>query len=162
MADTQASFGNDPLDEYSKPVSERSTKLAKIFTLKERAKPEKPGRAVSILWDERLPLVEGFTNRYSYIVRFTEKGGIAGNHYHKQKHELYFAVHGSFKVILEDIDTKVREEHTLSEGDNTFLYVRPRCAHAVISNSEKDVLLVIASSPERVSDEFAYPVVSPE
>lgn len=157
----QAALGEDPMDTFSIPVANKDTKLAKLITMQERANPQKPGRALTVAWDKRCPIVPGFVNRYSYIVRFTQKGGMAGNHYHVQKHELYFAAHGSFKIVLEDIDTKVREEHTLSEGDNTFLYVRPRCAHAVISSSSEDALLVIASSPEKASDEFAYPVVSP-
>ncbi|HUC89210.1 MAG TPA: hypothetical protein VMR45_00230 [Patescibacteria group bacterium] len=61
----QPEFGDDPMDEYSKPVEVKTTKLSKIFTLREKSKPEKPGRAISVIWDERLPLVGKFINRYS-------------------------------------------------------------------------------------------------
>lgn len=59
-------------------------------------------------------------------------------------------------VILEDIDTKVRETHELRSGDNQFLYVPIRVAHVVISNTDDDELLVVASYPEANSDEFPY------
>jgi mannose-6-phosphate isomerase-like protein (cupin superfamily) len=156
MTDRQLQFGNDPLDEYSKPISQRRTKLAKIFTLKERANPEKPGRAVSIVWDERLPLIEGFTNRYSYVVRFTEQNGKAGNHYHKQKQEIYYALHGEFTIVLEDVATKEREELHLKSGDNQFIYVPVSVAHVVISQTNDDALLVVASHPEISTDEIPY------
>jgi mannose-6-phosphate isomerase-like protein (cupin superfamily) len=158
MSGTQTDFGTDPLDEYSRPVSERATKLAKIFMLKERANPEKPGRAVSIVWDERLPLVEDFKNRYSYVVRFTEQNGKAGNHYHKLKQEIYYALHGEFTVVLEDVVTKEREELQLKAGDNQFIYVPVSVAHVVISQTDDDMLLVTASHPEISTDELPYQV----
>ena len=151
-------FGDNEMDRYSTPVRHKKTALAELFVMPERAKPEKPGRAVTVTWDARQPLLPGFINRYSYVVRFTQRGGQAGNHYHRQKHELYFAVRGKFRVVLEDMQSKQREEFTLQEGDNTFLYVKPPVAHVVVSESASDVLLVIASSPEVTTDEFAYPL----
>jgi len=159
MSEPQPNFGDDPLDEYSKPVSERVTNLARVFTLKERAKPEKPGRAVSIVWDERLPLIENFKNRYSYVVRFTQQNGKAGNHYHKLKQEIYYALHGEFMIVLEDVTTKEREELRLKAGDNQFIYVPISVAHVVVSQTDDDALLVIASHPEISTDELPYQVV---
>lgn len=151
-------FGDNDMDKYSIPVKHKKTELAELFVMPERAKPEKPGRTVTVTWDARQPLLPDFANRYSYIVRFTQPGGQAGNHYHQQKHELYFAVRGKLRVVLEDTKSKRREAFTLQEGDNTFLYVKPPVAHVVISESASDVLLVIASSPEVTTDEFAYPL----
>lgn len=158
MNEPPTNFGDDPLDEYSKPISERATKLTKVFTLRERAKPEKPGRTVSVVWDERLPLVEDFKNRYSYVVRFTQQHGKAGNHYHKRKQEIYYALHGEFTVVLENIATKEREELHLKAGDNQCIYVPAFIAHVVISQTDDDALLVVASHPEASVDEMPYKV----
>jgi mannose-6-phosphate isomerase-like protein (cupin superfamily) len=155
----QRKFGYDPLDEYSKPVDVRVTNLAKVFMLNERANPEKPGRSISVVWDERLPLIDGFKNRYSYVVRFTQQHGKAGNHYHKLKQEIYYALHGQFTIVLEDIATKKREELHLSAGDGQFIYIPAMVAHVVISQTEDDALLVIASHPELSTDEFPHQVV---
>jgi hypothetical protein len=40
-------FGDDPIDEYSKPTSVRETKLGKVFILRPRKRPDTPGRTVS-------------------------------------------------------------------------------------------------------------------
>lgn len=153
------SFGQNSMDTYSVPLEEHTTKLGKIFKMKERANPEKPGRTLSVMWDLRNPLIPDFVNRYSYLVRFAKPRGKAGNHYHQKKHELYFAVRGDFTVILENTTTKEREEITLREGDNQFLYVKPPIAHLVISKSEDGALLVMASAPEVTTDEYHYNIV---
>jgi len=148
-----------PLDDYSRPVSTRATRLAKVFTLRERAKREKPGRTVSVVWDERWPLVNGFVSRYCYVVRFGGRGDIAGNHYHKSKQEIYYALHGAFSVILEDVATNTREELKLEAGNNQFIYVAANIAHVVVARTGDAILLVTASRPETPEDEFPYPLV---
>jgi mannose-6-phosphate isomerase-like protein (cupin superfamily) len=146
----------DPMEEFSHPQDVKATKLTRIFKMKPRANAEKPGRSLSVVWDGRFPLVREFINQYSYVVRFTLPDGKAGNHYHEHKQEMFYALHGRMTVILEDIDTKVREKHELSSGDNQILYVPIRVAHVVISNTSDDALLVTASYPEANSDEFPY------
>jgi quercetin dioxygenase-like cupin family protein len=152
-------FGDDPLDAYSVPAEVQPTKLATVITLKVRAKPQKPGRSVTVVWDERSPLLKQFTNRYSYVVRFDKKGDKAANHYHRIKQEMYHAAHGAFKVILEDVVTKEREELRLQAGDNRCIYVPPGVAHVVIAQTNDDVLLVTASHHEATADELPYSVV---
>ncbi len=148
----------DSHDTYSLPTSSRVTKLAKIFIMKARSSLDKPGKTVVIMSDARMPLVPGFNNKYSYIVRFKGVGSKAGNHYHRRKDELYSAIQGEFTILIENIQTKEREELSLKAGDNMLLYVQAPYAHAVISKTTEAVLLVMATNPDVEDDVFAYPI----
>ena len=149
-------FGKNPIDVYSKPVGVTETKLTRIFQMQAREKPEKPGRSLLVTWDARLPLVKGFNNKYSYLVIFDGKNNLAGNHYHEHKQELFNPVGGDFVVLLEDIETKEREELEISAKDYPVVYIPTRIAHTVVANSNIAVLLVTASYPGIEDDEFPY------
>lgn len=153
-------FGQDPMDKYSVPTEVRRSELAQFFTMPRRATAEKPGRDLTVMWDAQYPLVPGFDNLYSYLVRFTATGNFAGNHYHLLKHEMMYIVQGTLTYVLEDIETKQREEHTFSADDNVFVYVKPPIAHAVVSQSNDGILLVIGSAPGTKADEYLYDVVT--
>ena len=152
-------IGPDPMDVYSSPVCSLKTKLATIFEIKPRQIPEKPGRSLSVIWDKRIPFIKGFENNYDYIVSFEKSGEKAGNHYHQSKQELFVPVVGKFKVILEDIKTKVREDIFLKNNDYQILYIPPQIAHVVVAESETCSLLVLATFPNNQSDEFSYQLV---
>ncbi|MCX6704398.1 MAG: WxcM-like domain-containing protein [Candidatus Woesebacteria bacterium] len=150
-------LGSDSADYLSSPISERKTKLTRLFVMPIRRSPEKPGRELTVVWDRRAPLVEGFDNCYSYLVTFTEKGSFAGNHFHHNKQELFSPVVGSFTVFLENVKTKENEEITLETGQ--ILYIPPNIAHTIISNSEISSLHVSATYPNNKEDEFSYPLL---
>ena len=147
-------LGTDPADYLSQATQEKDTKLTKIFEIPIRRNPEKPGRELTVVWDERLPLIEGFENKYSYVVNFSEKGNHAGNHYHHHKEELFTPIVGKFTIILEDIETKEREEVKLERGQ--FIYIPPKTAHTVVSETEIASLYVSATYPNNEQDEFEY------
>jgi len=149
-------LGSDPMDAYSIPVTAEKTRLAQVFGMRPREKPEKPGRSLSVVWDGRKPLVEGFENRYSYTVTFEREGSCAGNHFHEEKRELFIPVVGNFRVLLEDVATKDKEEIRLETARHPVLLVRPGIAHAAIAESVPAVLLVLATYPASEEDEFAY------
>jgi dTDP-4-dehydrorhamnose 3,5-epimerase-like enzyme len=151
-------FGKDPMDQYSVPLESQETKLGHLFKLQPRQKPEKPGRTLKVLWDERSPLIEGFQNRYSYIVSFDSEGNTAGNHYHEKKQEIFIPLEGVLRVVLENIETKEREEVEISSSEHLAFFVPSRIAHAVTSKSESAILLVTASSAGTEEDEFPYPL----
>jgi oxalate decarboxylase/phosphoglucose isomerase-like protein (cupin superfamily) len=146
----------DEMEKYSHPTGVTPTKFGRVFQMEVRANPEKPGRSLTVTWDERFPLVEGFKNRYSYLVRFGEPGSQAGNHYHKVKHELYVAVNGEMTVTLENMDTKEQEHIEISEEQAEFVEVKPTIAHSVTAKTPGCILLVVSTSPETEHDEFKY------
>jgi mannose-6-phosphate isomerase-like protein (cupin superfamily) len=149
-------IGPDPMDVYSLPVSQIKTKLAIIFEIKPRQVPEKPGRSLSVIWDKRIPFIKGFQNNYDYIVSFEKSDEKAGNHYHHSKQELFVPIVGQFKIILEDINTKIREEIFLKSSDHQILYIPSQVAHVVVAESEICSLLVLATFPNNHSDEEKY------
>jgi dTDP-4-dehydrorhamnose 3,5-epimerase-like enzyme len=146
------------MDIYSKPINEVETKLSKIFEMKPRKSDDKPGRSLSVLWDVRSRLIPEFENNYDYLVTFDKKGEKAGNHYHDSKQELFIPVVGQVKILLEDTNTKEKEEFTLNSKDNKILYVKPNVAHTVVSDSDISALLVIASFPNNLMDEKPYEI----
>jgi len=152
-------FGQDPMDEYSVPVSKKSTKLSTIYKLKLRDRKDKPGRLLEVIWDARKPVYEGFGNRYSYVVFFKKQGSIAGNHYHKAKHELFFPLAGKFSIFLEDIKTKGKEEILMEASSREVIYIRPTVVHAVRAQTKDAVLLVMATSPGVEADEFSWNLI---
>lgn len=152
-------IGPDPMDAYSSPVCQIKTKLAIIFEIKPRQVPEKPGHSLSVIWDKRIPFIKGFQNNYDYIVSFEKSGEKAGNHYHRSKQEIFVPIIGQFKIILEDVNTKVKEEIFLSSTDHQILYIPSQVAHVVIAESEICSLLILATFPNNRSDEVFYQLV---
>lgn len=149
-------LGSDPMDIYSQPISQEKTKLATIFFIKPRETADKPGRSLSVVWDKRLPFINGFENNYDYVVTFEKKGEKAGNHYHQEKQELFTPIIGRVKISLEDINSKETEELYIDAKDHKILYVAPHIAHTVTADSDICALLVIASFPNNHMDEFPY------
>jgi oxalate decarboxylase/phosphoglucose isomerase-like protein (cupin superfamily) len=153
---TSTEFGYDPMDTYSVPIKVEKTKLSKIFHMKPRELPEKPGRSLSVFWDSRASFPNDFENEYSYTVTFTEVGNKAGNHYHHKKQELFSPIIGKVKIILEDPETKRKEEIIISADEHKIVFVPPKIAHVVIAESNPAILLVIATSAGTVEDEYPY------
>lgn len=136
------------------------TKLGTKYLIPARDDPKKPGRKLTVVWDEKFPLRPRFKNRYSYQVEFKTRGSQAGNHVHKKKAEIFIPIKGSFKVILCDPISQVNETLTLKIGE--ALYIPARVAHVVIAKSARSILLVIANHPNNHADEFKYEVSTKE
>ena len=134
------------------------TKLSKIFTRQVRESPEKPERYITDVWDIRKPLLKGFENNYSYIVTFREKGNIAGNHYHEKKQELIYPIMGTFTVVLENIESKEREEMSLETTKHQIIYFPTRIAHVIRAETKNAVFLVVTTSAEE-EDAIYYKVL---
>lgn len=150
---------SDPMDHYSKPIKTVQHKLATQFFFEPRLNPQKQGRELVVNFDSRFPLVPGFVLQYSYYVRFFEAGNTAGNHYHKEKKELFIPIVGDFTVTLENIETKERETIELKTSDYSALLINTPIAHAVTASASGAVLLVLASSADVDSDEYDYRLV---
>ena len=147
---------SDPMDIYSKPLKTKATKLGKLFWLKKRANPDKPGRELVVNFDERIPLVEGFKIRYCYLVKYLKQNNAAGNHYHIRKQEIFVPVVGKIEVILEDTKSKARESVVIDADATQAFYINPKVAHTAISRSKNAILLVLATSANTDEDEFEY------
>ena len=140
------------LDQFSKPLDQRDTKLSTIFSL--NARDSKKGRLFIPIYDERLPLE--FQVKYLYLSKFLEKNNISGNHYHQIKEEILIPIQGNFEIFLEDIESKEIEIINLSSDENRAVYVKTGIAHKVKSSENTGVLLVLASTYSTVEDEHEY------
>lgn len=146
------------MDQYSFPISAKKTKLAKLISLKTREIPEKPGRSLCVSFDTRFPLIKGFTPKYIYWVRFAKAGNYAGNHYHREKAELFYPISGKFKVCLENPNSHSRETIKLDSEKHVVLHIHPGIAHKVVSESDNAILLVNATAPGIEHDEFYFEI----
>ena len=147
------------MDQYSVPASKRSTKLATIYKLNPRDRKDKPGRILKVVWDARKPLKEGFVNKYSYVVFFKSSGSVAGNHYHKIKHELFTPLVGEFSIFLENTKTRKKEKILMDSNLHEVIYIQVGIAHAVRAETKGAVLLVTATSPGVEADEIAHKLI---
>lgn len=139
------------IKDLSIPKSFKQSKLATLFYFSPRKKFK---HTFTVVWDKRFPLLQKFKNNYSYVIDFSEKNDVAGNHYHKKKHEIFIPLQGRIKVYLKNVITEKKEEINLSK--NSCLSIPPGIAHAAVAKTARAILLVIASSPSTEEDEFEY------
>lgn len=150
----------EDLTQYSKPVRIDINKLGHLYYVKYREASEKvPGRTFEVVYDERFPVAH-FNIKYAYVSRFLLRGATSGNHYHKEKEEVFTPLEGNFDVYLENINTKEKEKIQLDrlDGVNMFLHIPANIAHRVVCKEDKGLLLVLASVPSDYSDVIHYDV----
>ena len=82
-----------------------------------------------------------------YILTFTGKGKIRGNHYHNLSHEMFCLISGSVEMVFEDIVTKEKVTKVVTVQENTFvrIYIGPNIAHAIRSLSDFAVMVSFSS-----------------
>jgi dTDP-4-dehydrorhamnose 3,5-epimerase-like enzyme len=144
------------MNQYSKPIKIEKRIIGSLFYLNPRK--NKPGRELVVDYDERFPLIDGFKNRYSYIVKIYEKGISAGNHYHHRKAEIMLPLEGKFEIFMEDIHSKEKDDFEIDSKDNIAFYVPTEVSHAIKLVSDFGIFLVVASNPEEEDDNIDYPV----
>ena len=103
--------------------------------------------------DERGYLVEflkeaeltGKLSRFGqiYFVTFERRGIVRGNHYHTDTCEWFGVTAGKLEVVVEDVNTRERDEFVLDSEDRKVvrLYVGENVAHAFKSLSDTAVML---------------------
>jgi mannose-6-phosphate isomerase-like protein (cupin superfamily) len=55
-------------------------------------------------------------------------GTVRGNHYHEKKREWFYLISGELLLVVQDLESAVREEIHLKSGD--LVYISPSVAHA--------------------------------
>jgi len=149
-------FMTDPIDIYSKPIKITDYKIGRVFYMKPRKDPKKPGRILVVNYDKRFPFIKNFIVRYSYYVHFTKSGNIAGNHYHRKKQELFIPIVGKFIVNLEDIKTNKKKSISIQSNKYPIVFIPTKVSHKVTSQTDNSILLVLATSPGTRNDEHNY------
>ncbi|PIR40180.1 MAG: hypothetical protein COV33_01180 [Candidatus Zambryskibacteria bacterium CG10_big_fil_rev_8_21_14_0_10_34_34] len=143
---------DNPINQYSIPINVEKTNLSTIYTF--NPSDSNKGRLFMPVYNKELPLK--FKTGFVYVVKFFERDNTAGNHYHEIKKELLIPLSGEFKVHLEDITTKEKEERIFLSSEDKAMYIKPLVAHRVISKEDTGLLLVLASIPSMPNDEIRY------
>jgi len=90
--------------------------------------------------------------RYLAAIQFVS-GTTRGNHYHRQKQEWLYLVAGAVDLVVEDVETKVRETILMVTGD--LVYISPDTAHTFVVQRDG---MAVEFSPVRFdpADTFRY------
>lgn len=141
----------DFYEQFSFPEKTQRTKLAVLFTLKSRTNV--PKRDLTVAFDSRHPLTEGFSVQYAYWLVF-RKDGRAGDHYHKKKKEIFIPLGGSLSVELKDPKTGKKETLKIKASENHALYIPAGINHSVMAEEDGSILLVLANTPATEEDTY--------
>lgn len=93
-----------------------------------------------------------------YLV-FDHLGGSTSMHFHKEKHETWTVIQGSFLVRFIDTETGKEKERILRPGDADSLpihrtfEVKPLLPHQLIALEDNSIMLEI-STPDSVEDNY--------
>ena len=90
-----------------------------------------------------------------YLLTFSGKGVVRGNHFHHHSSEVFCLVSGAVELECEDVVTKERWSKTLSVEDSMFykIVVGTGVAHAIRSVSDFAVMVSYSSTEFSVYDE---------
>ena len=93
--------------------------------------------------------------RYLAAVQLVS-GTARGNHYHSRKQEWIYLIAGAVQLVVEDVETKVRETLPMVTGD--LVYISPGVAHALVVQKEG---MAVEFSPVRFdpADTFRHTLV---
>ena len=71
---------------------------------------------------------------------------IRGNHYHKRKVEWFSVVKGKAKLVLEDNESKEREELILSDDEPAIIKILPNISHAIQNIRDDEMYLIVIAN----------------
>lgn len=98
-------------------------------------------------FDERGSLAENtfeeiVTSSKHFFISKSKPGVVRGNHYHNHKIEWFVIVKGKGKVVVEDLESKEREEVVIDEEDNLAVKMEVKKAHAVKNIGDNEMILL--------------------
>ena len=73
----------------------------------------------------------------------SKPNAIRGNHYHKHKVEWFSVVKGKAKLVLEDNESKEREELMLSDDTPAIVKIPPNISHAIQNIGDDEMYLIV-------------------
>jgi UDP-2-acetamido-2,6-beta-L-arabino-hexul-4-ose reductase len=73
----------------------------------------------------------------------SKPNAIRGNHYHKHKVEWFSVVKGKAKLVLEDNESKEREELILLDDTPAIVKIPPNISHAIQNIGDDEMYLIV-------------------
>jgi mannose-6-phosphate isomerase-like protein (cupin superfamily) len=116
----ESSFLSGKVFKRTLPVL-RSPAAADALTLKRLLLPQ---GELAQFYDADEPV------RYLAFIELREDG-VRGNHYHRIKEEWVYLIQGEVRLVVEDIESKVREVVPLQTGD--LAIIQPGVAHVLLT-----------------------------
>lgn len=117
--------------------------------------------------DQRGSLVENtneliMTASHHFFVSKSITGIVRGNHYHKRKSEWFYVIQGKCKIVIEDINTKKREEIDVDEKEDLVVNIGPNKAHAFKNLGDGEMILLALVNEvhdQKDPDTFEYKLI---
>lgn len=110
----------------------------KILTIKSDSR----GWLIEILKKEDIPkdiLKKGFGQVYLTVAK---PGAVRGNHYHKRKTEWFCVIKGKGKLVLQDINSKEKEELIIGHDNMLTVKIPPNTFHKIENTFDEDMYIV--------------------
>jgi dTDP-4-dehydrorhamnose 3,5-epimerase-like enzyme len=93
------------------------------------------------------------------LVASIEPGAVRGNHYHKEKEEIYVVIKGKVLTTLVDINTKERKEIKFDGKKRQILFIHPYVSHSVKNiGNETAWFIEVQNTDYNTKDDFKYEV----
>lgn len=83
-----------------------------------------------------------------YLLTFSQKGVVRGNHYHNYSSEVFCLISGTVELFFEDVVTKERITKVVSANETEFYRILVDCkiAHSIKSLSDFSVMVSFSST----------------
>jgi dTDP-4-dehydrorhamnose 3,5-epimerase-like enzyme len=98
-----------------------------------------------------------------YLLTFSSKNVIRGNHYHNHSSEMFCLITGSVQMVFEDVETKERITKTIAADGEHYarIYIGSKIAHGIQSLSDFAVLVSFSSEEfdKKNQDKIPYSVI---
>lgn len=134
-----------------------------IIASENKQRPGKKNRVLSLNFREEDPIFKkiGLKNRYTYSVGLLP-GATAGNHFHKEKKELFYCPYDQeVEITLEDPKTKrrkiVKVSNKIKNKYIILVYIKLGIAHSVKNVSARISSLTVLSNVIEHNDADDHP-----
>lgn len=93
-----------------------------------------------------------------YLLTFSAKGVVRGNHYHQQSTEVFSIVNGTVQIVIENVHTRQRTELQLTAGHEPHhrVLIPPYHAHAIKCLTDFAVLASFCSHEYNATEPDKY------
>lgn len=121
----------------------------------------KGNRWLSHLWPNNKESKLMFVPKFAYL-NYIGPGDVAGNHYHKNKKEIFCPL-GNLLLVLRDLKNNKNVRIRMSNGTkqcHILYYIPSKIPHAVINKTKYFVpLIVLTNKKDLYANTFKYQVI---
>lgn len=141
----------------------KENKLCIIFSSVNKRRPGKPNRSLVVAFRKLDELFKQLNMEVNYIYNVgLYPGATAGNHFHKNKKEIFFCPIGQeVEIVLMNPESGekeiIRSKNTIEDEEAILVYVKLGTAHAVTNKSKVVSGIMVFSNIEELDENDDFP-----